>query len=89
MSSGAVWALILAAGRIRLDPASRERLRLTCGGWWLGWLSATIARASYPPPKPLDPEVERQLAAVSLALVALGLGSTARLLWTGGQPSRR
>jgi hypothetical protein len=21
------------------------------GGWWIGWLSATIARAVYPPPK--------------------------------------
>jgi hypothetical protein len=23
---------------------------LVCGGWWIGWLSATIARSVYPPP---------------------------------------
>jgi hypothetical protein len=24
---------------------------LVFAGWWIGWLSATIARAVYPPPK--------------------------------------
>jgi hypothetical protein len=32
---------------------SKDILRtvvVLCGGWWIGWISATIARAVYPPP---------------------------------------
>jgi hypothetical protein len=31
---------------------SKDILRtvvVLCGGWWIGWISATIARAVYPP----------------------------------------
>jgi hypothetical protein len=35
----------------RADEVTRERIQVSCGGWWLGWLSATIARAGYPPPR--------------------------------------
>lgn len=79
----AVWALILAAGERRLDPVSRDRLRLTCAGWWMGWTSATIARAVYPPPTKLDPAANKRLGIASLALIALGAASVIRLLAAG------
>ena len=44
------WALVLAV-RARLGTRDERRaLWLYCGGWWSGWLSATIARSVYPPP---------------------------------------
>jgi hypothetical protein len=44
------WAILLPAVAA-LD--SKDILRtvvVLCGGWWIGWISATIARAVYPPP---------------------------------------
>lgn len=79
----AVWGVILAAARRRLDPRSRQTLRMCCGAWWSGWTSATIARVGYPPPKKLTPDAEKRLGIVSLVLVALGLGSAIRLLVKG------
>jgi hypothetical protein len=46
-----VWAAILLAVAARGDPTTLQRLGLVCGGWWIGWLSATIARSVDPPPK--------------------------------------
>jgi len=79
----AVWAVILAVAQRRLDTQTRKTLRLACSGWWAGWTSATIARVSFPPPKQLEPATEKRLGIVSIALVALGLGSVVRLLVTG------
>jgi len=45
-----VWGVILLLGRRRLDSQTWNTLRLVCGGWWMGWTSATIARVGYPPP---------------------------------------
>ena len=45
------WALILAGVSFGADGATRRKLVPVFGGWWIGWLSATIARAVYPPPK--------------------------------------
>lgn len=70
-----VWGVILLAGRRRLDSQAWNTLRLVCGGWWMGWTSATIARIGYPPPKPLTPAGERKLRIISSVLVALGLSS--------------
>jgi len=78
-----VWGVILALGRRRLDAETWKLLRLACGGWWMGWTSASIARIGYPPPKPLTPEGEKRLRLISLVLVALGLGNVARLLIAG------
>ena len=78
-----VWGVILLLGRRRLDAETWRTLRIACGGWWLGWTSATIARVAYPPPKPLTPEAAKRLRAVSIVLVALGLGNTARMLGAG------
>ena len=46
-----VWALILAGVSFGADGATRHKFMMVFGGWWIGWLSATIARAVYPPPK--------------------------------------
>lgn len=46
-----VWAVILAAVSSTAGGATRHTVVLVFGGWWIGWLSATIARAVYPPPK--------------------------------------
>lgn len=47
----AAWIVILALV-IGFDPAHTQHIFwLVSGGWWIGWLSATIARAVYPPTK--------------------------------------
>ena len=81
-----VWGDILLIGRRRLDAETWTTLRLVCGGWWIGWSSATIARIGYPPPRPLTPEGKRRLRIISSVLVALGLASTVRMLAAGKRP---
>lgn len=46
-----VWAVILAAVSLAADDGTRYKITLVFAGWVIGWLSATIARAVYPPPK--------------------------------------
>lgn len=46
-----VWAIILAGVSSVAESATRRTFMLVFGGWVIGWLSATIARAVYPPPK--------------------------------------
>jgi hypothetical protein len=46
-----VWGVILAGVSAAADSATRHKFMMVFGGWWIGWLSATIARAVYPPPK--------------------------------------
>jgi hypothetical protein len=50
-----VWAVILAVTSTKADSATRHTIRLVFGGWVIGWLSATIARTVYPPPKRRNP----------------------------------
>jgi hypothetical protein len=83
-----VWGVILLLARRRLDPPTQNTLRIVCGGWWMGWTSATIARIGYPPPKPLTPAAEKRLRIVSTGLVALGLINIIRLLAAGKRPAR-
>jgi hypothetical protein len=78
-----VWGVILFLGRRRLDSRTGNMLRLVCGGWWMGWTSATIARVGYPPPKQLTPAGEKRLRIISIALIALGLASTVRMFAAG------
>jgi hypothetical protein len=78
-----VWGIILLLGRRRLDSQTWNALRLVCGGWWIGWTSATIARMGLPPPKQLTAKGEKRLRIVSIVLVALGLTNTARMLAAG------
>lgn len=83
VGSAGVWTLIMLVAERRLDPEPRRMLQLVCGGWWLGWVSASIARVAYPSPKPLSTAAEKRLRTVSIALIALGLVNTARFLLTG------
>jgi hypothetical protein len=46
-----VWAVILAAVWAEAGETTRRTFALLFGGWVIGWLSATIARVVYPPPK--------------------------------------
>lgn len=49
-----VWVVILVV----VAATNHSRLHtfmLVFGGWVIGWLSATIARSVYPPPKPRQP----------------------------------
>jgi hypothetical protein len=46
-----VWGVILAVASSAADSETRHKLMMVCGGWAIGWLSATIARSVYPPPK--------------------------------------
>lgn len=80
IGSAVVWSVILIIARRRLDTQDQKMLRLVCGGWWIGWTSATIARTGLPPPKQLTPSAERKLRVVSMVLVALGLANTIRVL---------
>jgi hypothetical protein len=83
-----VWGVILLLARRRLDAQTRNTLRLVCGGWWMGWTSATIARIGYPAPKQLTPAAEKRLRIVSIALIAIGLINIIRVLATGKRPPR-
>jgi hypothetical protein len=87
VSCAAVWAVILAVAQRRLDPGTRNTLRLACAGWWSGWTSATIARVGYPPPKKLKPGAEKRLGILSIVLIAVGLISVIRLLAAGKSPA--
>ena len=46
-----VWAVILSAVLSTADSVTGHKFVLVFSGWVIGWLSATIARAVYPPPK--------------------------------------
>ncbi|HYB30834.1 MAG TPA: hypothetical protein VEF89_29840 [Solirubrobacteraceae bacterium] len=81
-----VWGTILLLGRHRLDARTWNTLRLVCGGWWMGWTSATIARIGFPPPKQLTPAGEKRLRIISSVLVALGFASTARMFAARKRP---
>jgi hypothetical protein len=55
-----VWAVILGVVRACTGNATRHTFAVFFGGWAIGWLSATIARVVYPPPK------RRKLAGISI-----------------------
>lgn len=84
-----VWGAILLLAQRRLDSQTRATLRLVCGGWWIGWTSATIARAGFPPPKPLTPAGGKRLRIISTVLVVLGLTNTIRMLVVGKRPQAK
>lgn len=50
-----VWAVILATVWTHAGDVTRHTLAVFFGGWAIGWLSASIARVVYPPPKPRRP----------------------------------
>ncbi len=80
IGSAGVWGMILLLAQRRADPQTGNAVRLVCGGWWMGWTSATIARAVYPPPEPLGPAAEKRVRIVSAFLVAVGIVNVIRVL---------
>ncbi|HEY9758325.1 MAG TPA: hypothetical protein V6C97_24380 [Oculatellaceae cyanobacterium] len=44
-----VWTGVLLFVAINF-PAKLHTFSLVFGGWWIGWLSSTIARSVYPSP---------------------------------------
>ena len=46
-----VWGVILAITWAAADESHRHTITIVFAGWVIGWLSATIARFVYPPPK--------------------------------------
>lgn len=78
-----VWTAILMVTQRRTDSQTRNTIRLMCAGWWLGWMSASIARVVYPPPKKLTPEVYSRVVRASIALMAVGMARLIRLLMAG------
>jgi hypothetical protein len=50
-----VWAVILTAVWTQFDGGTRHTFLVFFGGWAIGWLSASIGRVVYPPPKTRRP----------------------------------
>jgi len=50
-----VWAVILTVVWTHAGDATRHTFTVFFGGWAIGWLSASIARVVYPPPKTRKP----------------------------------
>jgi len=48
------WAVVLTLVAV-IYPERLRTYLLVGGGWWIGWISATIARSVYPPPKRKHP----------------------------------
>ena len=46
-----VWAVILTVTATVASKDRKHTTYLVAGGWAIGWLSATIARSVYPPPR--------------------------------------
>ena len=51
-----IWAVILAAVAAGATTAKLHIFLLLFAGWVIGWISATIARFVYPPPKSRRPQ---------------------------------
>jgi hypothetical protein len=46
-----VWGVILAIRAALGNSSTTHSVLLVFGGWCIAWVSATIARSVYPPPK--------------------------------------
>jgi membrane-associated phospholipid phosphatase len=53
---GIVWAVILVVTSVSASAARFHTILVVFGGFVIGWLSATIARYVYPPPKKYRPD---------------------------------
>ena len=50
-----VWAVLLTAVAAGATTATLHVILLVFAGWVIGWISATIARFVYPPPRSRRP----------------------------------
>jgi len=48
---GIVWAVLLVLASIFGSAGKRNNIHVVFQGFAIGWLSATVARYVYPPPK--------------------------------------
>jgi hypothetical protein len=55
ISCAVIWGVILAAVWCHAGHTAWHTFAVFFGGWAIGWLSASIARVVYPPPKPRKP----------------------------------
>lgn len=81
-----VWTLILALFVRHTDKKTQRDLWVTFGAWASGWLSATIARLVYPPPRSRHPGVilsQRTDRAGALGLLGIAALSLYRLFRAG------
>ena len=46
-----VWAVLLGVVAAKENRTTTHNFLLVFGGWTIAWISATIARYVYPPPK--------------------------------------
>jgi hypothetical protein len=46
-----VWAVVLVLTGNKGNHLTRHNILLVFGGWTVAWISTTIARFVYPPPK--------------------------------------
>ena len=53
---GIVWAVLLLLASAFASADKRHNIYAVFGGFVIGWLSATIARHVYPPPKKYRPD---------------------------------
>ena len=53
-----VWGIILAVAAAKAKNGTFHNILLVFAGWTLCWVSATIARFVYPPPKRWLQQVE-------------------------------
>jgi hypothetical protein len=51
IACGLVWVVILTGVGLAASTSKFHTFALVAGGWAIGWLSATIGRSAYPPPK--------------------------------------
>jgi hypothetical protein len=47
----AVWGILLAVVAAKGNGHTTDKILLIFGGWSIAWVSTTIARFVYPPPK--------------------------------------
>lgn len=53
---GIVWAVLLVLASVLAPAGKLHTIFVVFGGFVIGWLSATIARYVYPPPKKYRPD---------------------------------
>lgn len=53
---GMVWAVLLLVASRSDSDSKRDNIAMVFEGFAIGWLSATIARFVYPPPKKYRPK---------------------------------
>jgi hypothetical protein len=56
---GIVWAIRLVLASLLDPPGKRKNIFLVFSGFAIGWVSATIARYVYPPPKKYRQDVSK------------------------------